>query len=150
MTVALKKLLNNQQGFTIVESLIVLAVIVLFAQLSIVSIQKFYQKVEKNLFFDQLQTDIYYAKAKAINQKSSVILEFFPQLNKYEIYNFQDERGLVREFPESVQIKRTNLQRIYFRETGTISSFGTVTFEYEGKEIKLIFNIGQGRFYVEE
>jgi len=146
----IKKLLNNQDGFTMVESLIVLVVIVLFAQLSIVSIGKFYQRVEKNLFFDQLKTDIYYAKARAINEKSSMIFEFFPQLNKYEVYMYQDEQRIVREFPDKVRIKRTNLQRIYFRETGTMSSFGTVTFDYDGKEIKLIFNIGQGRFYVEE
>ena len=152
MEKSLRVSIKDEKGFSLIESFVVLSIILLFSHLSIVSFHYIYDEVEKNLFFKQLQTDLYNARATAINRETFATVTFLRgESSAYKISIYQHPNAnITRELPKSIKLLKSNLMQFTFSGQGTISQFGTVQFEHQGETIKLVFTIGQGRFTINE
>lgn len=142
---------QREQGFTLLELLIVLTVLTIVFSFSVITLGSFADKMKKNLFITQLQSDLYYAHAYAIHQKEPVLVSFSITENMYQANAVGTKKILFqRKLPPSIYLEKSNLTRFTITSEGTVSNFGTVLFKVHDGSIKLTFYIGRGRFSVQE
>lgn len=109
------------------------------------------QSVDKDLFLSQLQSDLYQIQSYSIRHQSPVILTFYPLSNKYVAKGVTRQTILSRELSPTIQITSSNsLEDITFYPDGNTNRFGKVSFKVGESILQLMFQIGQGRFYVQE
>ncbi|MCM3111446.1 competence type IV pilus minor pilin ComGD [Lederbergia lenta] len=151
----MSKLLSNccrrEQGFTILELLIVLTILMVILSFSVLSLGNFAETMQKRLFITQLQSDLYYAHAYAIHQKEPILVNFSITENKYQATVISNNKLLFqRKLPISIYLQQSNLTKFTITRDGTVSNFGTILFRVHNESIKLTFYIGRGRFSVQE
>ncbi|WP_338470237.1 competence type IV pilus minor pilin ComGD [Niallia sp. XMNu-256] len=144
---------NNQAGFTLIESLIVLCIFVLLVSLSFFLIKPHYQFVEKERFISTFTSDILYAQQYAISNQS--LLFFHIQSNEnYFVKEKNTNKFIIdRPIPDSIKIEKGSLGKrnsVTFEilPDGGVSGFGTFFFVVGKVKYKVVFQIGAGRFYV--
>lgn len=141
---------KNNNGFTLLELLLVLAVMVLFLSFSVVGLKSIWDSVERHLFFTQLKSDLFYAQSYAMSHQQAVNVKILPFSDTYWIKPLGQEIIIERQIPSSVTVGNSSLHSIYFRADGNITKFGTMTFHTPRGTTKIIFYIGRGRFRVQE
>lgn len=148
---SISKYLHSNKGFTIIEMLVVLAVLSAVLFLGIFTFQPIKVWMQKKLFISQLQSDLYHAHSYAINRKERIVLTF-PRDNTY--YSAVDQSSsviFIRELSEPIKIAGDGtLTRFHITPDGTISNFGKVNFLLNKEKIELTVYIGRGRFVVKE
>jgi competence protein ComGD len=108
-------------------------------------------KTEKELFISQVESDLYQIQSYSINHQTPIFLTFYPFTNKYVAKTGARQTIVSREIPASIQITSTNsLEEITFYPDGNTNQFGRVNFKMGDVSMYLMFQIGQGRFYVQE
>jgi competence protein ComGD len=146
-----KKVLLAQKGFTFIEMLMVLLIFSVLLSFTAFSTASLKEHAEKNFFISQLQSDLYLIQSQSFFSQSSITLVFYPSSNKYVAKDFYGKTLVSRELPPGIQISELNrLNEIMFNPSGNTNRFGPVYFNSEDSIIKLSFQIGQGRFYVQE
>ncbi|MCJ7839316.1 prepilin-type N-terminal cleavage/methylation domain-containing protein [Lederbergia sp. NSJ-179] len=146
------KYVRSRDGFTLIEMLIVLSVISIILLFSIFMFRSFSESMQKRLFFTQLESDLYYAHAYAQNRKEAVQVRFSRGSKQYEMLvgKQQPELFLIRKFPPSIYIKESTISSFVITPDGNVSTFGIITFQHNQTTVKVSFNIGKGRFNIEE
>ncbi|WP_100402352.1 competence type IV pilus minor pilin ComGD [Bacillus sp. FJAT-42315] len=144
--------IRNQQGVSMLEMLIVLSVFLIILSAAMIPFPKMLDNMEKEKFMDQLQADLYLAQSYAISKQEIVNIQFLMTIDSYRIktVNVPSEMLAQRELPDSIQHMEGSLQEIWFLPNGHTNRFGTMLFKYKDRYIKVVFQIGKGRFYVEE
>ncbi|PAQ14815.1 hypothetical protein CD798_09150 [Bacillaceae bacterium SAOS 7] len=144
--------IRNQQGVSMLEMLIVLSVFLIILSAAMIPFPKMLDNMEKEKFMDQLQADLYLAQSYAISKQEIVNIQFLTTIDSYRIktVNVPSEMLAQRELPDSVRHMEGSLQEIWFLPNGNTNRFGTMLFKYKDRYIKVVFQIGKGRFYVEE
>jgi competence protein ComGD len=146
-----KKVLLAQKGFTFIEMLMVLLIFSVLLSFTAFSTAPLKEHAEKNFFISQLQSDLYLIQSQSFFSQSSITLVFYPYSNKYVAKDFYGKTLVSRELPHGIKISELNrLNEIMFNPSGNTNRFGPVYFNSEDSIIKLSFQIGQGRFYVQE
>lgn len=146
---------RNDHGFTLLEAMIVVAVITIMLTFSLITFQTFSEMMQRKTFIGQLKTDLYYLHSLAINQQKSIVFQFSVRNNQYEA-RFKDDNEtskdeiFKRKLPQQIKIEKSNLPSFVITPDGNVSNFGTVHFRQQEKTFKITFYIGRGRFYVEE
>ncbi|MGE8204500.1 competence type IV pilus minor pilin ComGD [Heyndrickxia sp. NPDC080065] len=145
-------LIKSNRGFTLVESLVVLLVISVFMFIGSISVKKLSASIERNNFITQLESDLYYAQSYAMNRHESVLVQFYPYYNQYLAVSKNNNKTLFdRKLPVSIEMLNGGTFTSYMiLPDGNISKFGTLKFKWNQKDIKLVFNIGRGRFRIEQ
>ncbi|PFG05730.1 hypothetical protein ATG71_2569 [Bacillus sp. es.034] len=106
---------------------------------------------EKELFISQLESDLYQIQSYSINHQTPLFLTFYPFTNKYVAKTDARKTIVSRELPAGIVINSTNsLEEITFYPDGNTNRFGRVNFKMGDVTMFLMFQIGQGRFYVQE
>jgi competence protein ComGD len=106
---------------------------------------------EKDLFLSQLQSDLYQIQSYSIRHQVPITVTFYPVTNKYVAKTATRQTILSREISSSFQITSINsLTDITFYPDGNTNRFGKLNFKMGDTMIQLMFQIGQGRFYVQE
>lgn len=106
---------------------------------------------EKELFISQLESDLYQIQSYSINHQTPLFLTFYPFTNKYVAKTDARQTIVSRELPAGIVINSTNsLEEITFYPDGNTNRFGRVNFKMGDVTWFLMFQIGQGRFYVQE
>lgn len=106
---------------------------------------------EKELFISQLESDLYQIQSYSINHQVPTLLIFYPYTNKYVAKTGASQTIVSRKLPSGIQIALTNsLEEITFYPDGNTNQFGRVNFKMGDVNMYLMFQIGQGRFYVQE
>ncbi|WP_342525445.1 competence type IV pilus minor pilin ComGD [Chryseomicrobium sp. FSL W7-1435] len=143
------KSLNSQNGFTLLEVIVVLAGLsVLIASATIYG-QYNYLKLEESHFFTLLQQDILLAQSLAIERKQVTYVKFSSEQRKYTITTKFEAYKTV-SFPQSVQYKNNSFfSTIEYTPAGTITSFGTAYFSTSDVDKKLTAFIGRGRVQID-
>ena len=143
--------LKGSKGFTLIETLIVLSVATLMLSFSIITINTFTVYMEKKMFIDQIQTDLYYAHAVAVGRKETLTVRFSPSGQRYEVVLRSKGKTIIeKRLPSSIYIESSNLPSFTITPDGTVSNFGKVTFRQNDRVFELNFSIGRGRFYIQE
>lgn len=139
----------NDKGFTLIESLLVLAILTLITFISTQIIVKQNEEKEIHHFFEQLKLDILTIESYSIeNNYANIILS--PSMNKYQASNQLGKVLFERKIPESLKMNiDSNLKSIQFT-SGKIRNFGKMIFNYEGKNIEFIVYIERGRTRIVE
>jgi competence protein ComGD len=147
----INKHLHTQSGFTFIEMFLVFLIFSTLMTFAAFSAEPLKNQTEKSLFISQLQSDLYLIQSHSIFSQSSLTLVFYPYANKYVAKDYYGKTLVSREFPDGIKLSELNrLNEIVFNPSGNTNRFGQVYFNCDESTIKLTFQIGQGRFYVQE
>ncbi|WP_272941512.1 competence type IV pilus minor pilin ComGD [Planococcus donghaensis] len=141
----------NEKGFTLLEMLLVLVVLVTISAISISGYRSFMVQKEEQRFFEILRQDIYFAQSQsyALNMTAKII--FRESKGTYEVFTDLQLVAVSRKLPQSIQLKKTsNLTEIYFNENGTVVQSGTLRFSTSRGEKTLVVHLGGGRVVFSE
>lgn len=141
--------IRSVKGFTLLEMLIVLAVVSIMLAVGIAGVKPVMEWVQKQMFITQLESDLYYAHSYAINRKETIVFRFSKEQNVYEAASGR-KTIIKRKFPDSIKMTGGNLSRFHITPEGTISYFGTVQFQVNDTAVKLTIYLGRGRFNVKK
>ncbi|WP_066365756.1 competence type IV pilus minor pilin ComGD [Neobacillus fumarioli] len=144
--------MNNQRGFTLTESLIVLSIFMILTSITVFSLKPQRSVLEEAAFFTQLKADLYYAQTYAISHQHEVSVTIMPSEYKYYMYvNTSSPPIVERTYSANFYITEGSLPLTFrFMPDGNISKFGSIIIQSEKKKYLLTFLIGKGRFYVKE
>ncbi|MDQ6599636.1 prepilin-type N-terminal cleavage/methylation domain-containing protein [Bacillus salipaludis] len=143
---------NHQQGFTLIESLLVLAIFLILSSITVFSVKPQANRMEDETFISQLKADLFFAQQYAISHQHEVYVAFSENEYNYYIYERNDLPRLVeRYYSNNIHVYPGTLS-LYFRflPDGNISKFGSFTIVTKDKQYRVTFLIGKGRFYVTE
>jgi len=137
-------------GFTLLEMLIVMAVMMVMASVTAVYIGPIKQNIEAEEFILKLETDLLYAQQYAISHQHEVYVNIMAEKNYYYIRE-RDSYPLLAERTYSEDIIITGAPSLlYFKYTpdGNISKFGSFYITVGKERYRFTISIGKGRFYV--
>ncbi|MFL2100133.1 competence type IV pilus minor pilin ComGD [Desemzia sp. FAM 23991] len=142
-------MLKNQKGFLLLESLLVLSIaasLVLIPQLMSRSATA---AIEGDLFKRNLESSVTATQNYAVLSGKMTKVELFRQNRKITFTVLEDKNHPFNHtlfFPESVS-SLTNAIEIYFLGgSGNIKNLDSITFNINGENTKLKFQLGSGRY----
>lgn len=148
--VTLLRAVLNEKGFTLIEMLSVLFIVMLFTGIALTFSFQYSEKKVIDQFMNQVQLDILTAQAKAIGEQQRIEIQFSED-HRYTMFNSFMEPYNERLFPEGVTFnKYSNLKVIRFSPSGEVNAFGTLKFNTEYGDKELIININKGRIRYEK
>ncbi|HET7628469.1 MAG TPA: competence type IV pilus minor pilin ComGD [Bacillales bacterium] len=144
------KELSRENGFTMVEMLIVLFVIVSVTSIVHASFRTFHASRETAYELHQIVQDLYLAQETAIARGESVHFVIHRREHEYAL-TARDETVLFeRSYDAHLEVTSNFGYTITFHGDGNIARFGTLKIAAGGNRYKIVFHIGKGRFYVEK
>ncbi|MBS4176353.1 competence type IV pilus minor pilin ComGD [Lederbergia citrea] len=142
---------HKENGFTLLEILIVICVMTVLLSFSFFTIKSFSELMQKRAFISQIQSDLYYAHSYALSRRETVTVRFSILSNQYEAISGHSREIIVqRKIPKPIKLENSNVPSFIITPEGNVSNFGTVFFRLNDKRLKLTFFIGRGRFLVQE
>lgn len=140
----------DNKGFTLIEILLVLAILSLITIISTQIIIKLNEEKEVNHFFEQLKLDILTIESYTIENNSYAYIILSPTLSKYQAVNEIGKVLFERKLPDSLKMNiDSNLKSIEF-VSGKIRNFGKIIFNYKEKNVEFIVYIERGRARIVE
>ena len=130
--------MTKMKGFTLIELLFVLQIILVFSFLHLPYFS--HSNEQREVVLQEIIICIENVRLDAIIQQQSVGLSFFNHsisTDSTQIFHSQD-------------LTFYNSKIIYFNKEGHISKACTINFKLKKHEYKLVFNLGQGAFYIDE
>ncbi|WP_239582856.1 competence type IV pilus minor pilin ComGD [Bacillus tianshenii] len=142
---------GHEQGFTLVESLLVLSLVSVILSFTILKIAQIEEKHVTKNFFSQLTNDLLFAQQYAMSTKRSVAITFSTSNHYYRITQGSGNELLKRTYHEDIRVDpRTMGTLLIFHTSGSIQKSGMMGISYKEQEnYRLVFQLGKGRFYVE-
>lgn len=146
------QMIKNQQGFTLIESLIVLSIFMIISSVTAFTLKPQTNMVNNEAFISQLKADLLYAQQYAISHQHEVKVNFFPNLSMYSMYESNDLPPIVvRNYSPSIIVSPGSLQLSFkFNPNGNVDRFGSFRIQTKDKFYLMTVLIGKGRFYVVE
>ena len=139
--------LMARDGFTLLELMIVLLVLQVLLGLTVPAMQHVYRAQQMNQFFEQLEEDLYYAKALAMSRQTSVRIQFAPD----QTYHMMQGMTVLesRKIPSFIEVDGALLEdRVTYTATGSVRKAGKLRILTEEKQYYMVFQIGRGVFDV--
>ncbi|WP_161920705.1 competence type IV pilus minor pilin ComGD [Pallidibacillus pasinlerensis] len=146
-----KKGIIREEGFTLVEMLLVLFILtVMFATIPPL-FQSVQSKINESNFIHQFQADLYYAQSYAIAHRRRVSYRYDNTNKAYRFYTGGENILILeRKLPKNVTIERGYLDEFHFNGEGNVSRFGNIYIKIDDKSYRLVMSIGKGSFAVYE
>lgn len=140
----------KERGYTLLEILFVLMIVVLVGMLGTTFSFKMTEKMVVEQFFHQFTLDIQMAQMLALEKQRSCFVSFVNQ-DTYRIYHQLDEVILERKLPEIIEFDQySNLLTLRIDPDGNVKNFGKFTFYTPFGQKHIVININKGRIrYVE-
>ncbi|MGN8841464.1 competence type IV pilus minor pilin ComGD [Niallia sp. HCP3S3_B10] len=144
-------MIENQRGFTLIEMVFAMSLLVILSSLSVFVVTSQQTTLNENQFITQLEADLYYAQAFAIANQSLLQVKIYPNLNRYSIRGDEYVGSIVdRYYNEDIVFVNENTISFTINTRGNVSKFGTYEFRIGEQPYKLTILIGKGRFYATE
>lgn len=141
---------SNEKGFTLIEMLLVLSVVMVITSSLFIFTTSYSEKVEERRFFRQFHLDIQRLQAIAIAEQKYTYILFYAGRDGY-VARSQNVDLFETDMPESVRLSSGSyLKDVYFHPNGAVKQFGSFLFETKNGDKKVTINIGQGRLNYEE
>ncbi|GAA4066128.1 hypothetical protein GCM10022410_10730 [Amphibacillus indicireducens] len=140
---------TNQTGFTLVEVLIILAMIQVIWFFSLYNYDKQPSQLSFDLWYQQFELDLLYLQKQSMATSNNYVIQFTPEQNKYEIRSSPIVPALKRrEIPSDWQLSLPTLGNpISFSHTGQLRRPGTIRIETSNEMYFIYFPFGKGRSY---
>ncbi|MBC6308169.1 prepilin-type N-terminal cleavage/methylation domain-containing protein [Listeria sp. FSL L7-1582] len=139
----------KQDGFTLIEMLLVLSISFIILGISVLPAGNLMTHLLEKQSLDQLEIDIMYLQAEAIttNQESILLLN-----GNNDTYSGKSSKlALSRKLTPTLHFQEKSEQSFRFSPPfGNISRFKTIIIQGQNKKYALIFQIGKGRFRIDE
>lgn len=149
LTVKLLQVANNQ-GFTLIEVLVVLSIKILLISLFISVTYDELTQTKMDAFFDELKSDVDLVQSH--NYQTDHYYELIFNKNSYKLTKNTSNQFInikERSYPEGVTVETRNFKRVIYQKNGTFKTPGRVIFkENNQKSHELIFPFGKGGFYI--
>ena len=141
----------NSNGFTLIEMLLVLFIVLLISSIVFKITLTMTEKRIVNQFFQQVMLDIQEIQALAIARNEPFNIQFY-NYNHYKAYGiFSGEFIVERDFPKNITLEVTsNLKYFMVHPNGDVSNFGTIRFNTNLGQKNLIIYIKEGRMRIVE
>jgi len=143
---------QNQKGFTLIESLIVLSVFMIISSITVFYLKPQHSVIEDEVFFTQLQADLLYAQQYAISHQHEVSVIFVQnEYRYYMVLQYGLPPFIERNYSTNFNLREGTIP-LYFKflSDGNVNKFGSFFIYTKKKNYRLTFLIGRGRFYVTE
>lgn len=145
------KRIKNEQGFTLIEMLLVLFIVMCLTGIVTKISLKVAEAKEIERFFAQLQLDIQYIQMSSMLLQGDVSMRFESPTNRYLIRKDMNTIYYERPFPKNVEFVpgRSTFVILRYNANGNVSRAGTLLFYTPQGEKKVIITLGAGRVRVE-
>jgi competence protein ComGD len=143
---------NDQKGFTLIESLVVLSIFMIISSITVFSLKPQHSIIEDEAFLTQFKSDLYFAQQYAISHQHEVSVVIIPEKYSYYLLLRTDLPPiLMRNYSKNIYFTVGSLP-LYFKflSDGNVNQFGTLFIQTKNKRYLLTVLIGKGRFYVKE
>jgi competence protein ComGD len=142
--------MKNEQGFTLIESLFVLAIFLIIATVSATCFKPQYETLEIEEFLNQLQSDLFYGQQYALSHQHAISVGIYPDQHYYILrYTPTSKPFLTRFYSNIITISPATLSLFFdFTPSGSVNKSGSLTLLCGNKQYRLTVLIGKGRFYV--
>lgn len=140
----------HKNGFTLVEMLLVLLLVLVLSSLAISYGNKGIQEQETTHFFNQLNSDTLLLQQLALKEKKKMDLEFNYK-NHYYVLRYRETQKIIyrRIMPKSMKMGvGSTLNKIGFNEKGNASYVGKLTLVYFGGKKEVSVYLGTGRLEI--
>lgn len=142
----MKRLFQDERGFTLVEMLIVLTIVLVISSCVIFySHEKLQKKIDYQLM-NYIELLIRMTQLKAIEEQYPYLL-YATNPSKIVIKKTNDSKEmLIYQLPEGHSIKIfTSNTRLYFKTNGNLQSFGSYKYDFGNEQYRFNIQIGKGR-----
>lgn len=143
----------KSDGFTMIEMLVVLSAFFMLSLTSAFLFTPQNEKLEKDLFFSQLQADLLYSQQYAIAHQEQITVHIMPENNYYYIRGTEYTAAYLvkRNYSQNIKVKKGTMPLMfYYMPDGNINSFGSIFVTVGTRTYMMMIQIGKGRFYVSE
>jgi len=143
---------NNQNGFTLIESLLVLSIFMIISSITVFSLKPQHSVLEDETFLTQLKADLYYSQQYAISHQHEVTVVFLPAQYRYYMLLRPDLPPIVmRNYSTNIYLVEGSIPLFFrFLNDGNVNQFGSFLIQTKNKTYQMTLLIGKGRFYVKE
>jgi competence protein ComGD len=139
----------NQLGYSLLETLIVLAIFLMLISLTVPATYSLLEKKNEEKVLELFQYDIFFLQNQSIANGREDYLRMVIHKNGYAIANLQKDL-IVRELPRGWEIDPRNLNHISFNHNGSTRFSGTLEIKSPKNRYIVTFPIGKGRGYIEK
>ncbi|MDL4841557.1 competence type IV pilus minor pilin ComGD [Aquibacillus rhizosphaerae] len=144
--------MRQEQGFTLIETLIVLSIVSLFLVIGLSFQSHSLYQNQANQFFRLFQSDVLYLQQISMVSRDNAYLTILPNEHSYEIKTGGLGEVLVkREYPKNWLVDLNTLSApISFTINGTIKKPGMFYVKTPTRKYSIYFPFGKGRSYIIE
>lgn len=137
---------SGAEGFTLLESVIVLMVLSIILFLPALSFEGARTRIETDAFFKELAASITLVQNQAVleNKQTSVTI------TSQHIYFESSDARKVLDYPEHIHYQEPTFKVHFSPGTGNINQFKHPIFQSPYGEFKLGFQLGSGRFEIKK
>lgn len=145
----------NEEGFTLLESIVVLFIVTLTLSLPSVQTHEVHGKLEEELFFTELESRLQTMQTLAIVSGTRSMVTTYPSSQRIGFQNAgqSSESSLLKAMilPESVSLVAGNVQQFHYNgQTGNVSAPLTIRFLANKRRRNVTIQLGSGRHLVSE
>lgn len=142
--------MNKESGFTLLEILIVLAIVSVFMMLVTPTTVKMIEKKQEKKFIEVFEHDLLLLQSSSMLSKDH--LKLIIKKDTYEISSEFHDYKIVRSFPKGWVLDKRIFSNIGFTSGGRVRNSMRLPFHVNGvrKKCFYIFPLGAGRGYFYE
>ncbi|PIC88008.1 hypothetical protein CSV72_02335 [Sporosarcina sp. P20a] len=147
-----KKVVKGQQGFTFLELLLVLSIMMILTAVILPFSEKRLQRITEEDALKQFMTTVHETQLYAITNQQRVTLKFEEDGRAYKAVSNDLFEVLSGKFPEGMyRTKHSPLRQLDFANTGYLINTGKITITTQSKgNISVSFQFERGRMIVNE
>lgn len=142
-------MLNNQKGFLLLESLLVLSIAASLLLIPQMMTKRATASVEGELFKQNLESSITATQNYAVLSGKMTKVELLPQNRKIVFTVLADKNHSFNHtlvFPDSVSSLSNTIAFYFLGGSGNINNLNSIIFKINGEKAKIKFQLGSGRY----
>jgi len=145
----------NEDGFTLIETLLVLMITSILLLFPVLSIQRVIERTQIDLFFRELTSKITQMQTHAILHNQTTDIKFYPQTNMvyFRIVDANVQDNILGETWEIdspyYELSGTDTKEFAFKKgTGNITKSNRIDINTTKGKYELVYLMGSGRFEI--
>ncbi|MCZ0704067.1 competence protein ComGD [Natronobacillus azotifigens] len=141
--------MKKQDGFTFVELLVTISLIMIMITMIGLIHGKSYDNYQFKRWFQQFESDVLFLQQQTMTTRTNDLLNILPSTNQYEIRSTPLEPpNIVRNIPKEWKVSILSLQMpLSYTRAGTIRNPGMFRITTKHSTYDIYFPFGKGRCY---